>query len=395
MTSATDTWGMHKEHFWLHGMRPGKHVRYDRALGLWNIYGYPEAVAVISDPKTFSSNTLRLASLSKEFVEGSLAQMDPPDHNKLRKLVSHAFTAKVVTDLTPRITELTCELLDQVADSDGIELVADLAYPLPVTVIAELLGVPAADRPLFKQWVDLLFERNQQFFLVKSAQEQEQRMADDIARLKPLRDYLAEHVADRRRKPRDDLLTRLVQAEVDNERLTSAEIITFARFLLIAGHVTTTMVLGNTLLCLDSNPVEFARVRADRSLLPGAIEESLRFFTPIAAQGRVANQVTELGGQTIEADQILVVWLAAANRDARQFPNPNVFDPARNPNQHIAFGRGIHFCLGAPLARLEGRIVLDILLNRFPSLRTDPSQPPTFMPMPTLTGVRTLPMLTS
>ena len=393
--SVTDTWDLNRQHFWLRGMRPGKPVRYDRSLGLWNVYGYPEAIAVLSDTRTFSSNTLRLASLSKEFVEGSLAQMDPPMHTKLRKLVSHAFTAKVVTDLAPRIAELTHELVDRIAGRDRIELVADLAYPLPVTVIAELLGVPTSDRPLFKKWVDVLFEKTQQFSLVRSAEEQEREIADDIRRIKPLRDYLAEHVAERRRRPRADLLTRLVEAEVDGERLTDAEVVTFARFLLIAGHVTTTMVLGNTLLCLDAHPDQYARVRSDRSLLPGAIEESLRFLTPIAAQGRVANTRTELGGQTIDEDQILVVWLAAANRDIRQFPDPDRFDPTRDRNQHIAFGRGVHFCLGAPLARLEGRIVLDILLDRFPVLRTDPSEPPQFMPLPTLTGVRKLPMLTS
>lgn len=205
--------------------------------------------------------------------------------------------------------------------------------------------------------------------------------------------YLGEHIRERRARPREDLLSKLVEAEVDGVRLGDAEITNFGMVLLVAGHITTTMLLGNTLLCLDAHPDQFERVRADRSLVPPAIEESLRFLSPFAAVSRVTNEETDLGGVRIPADQMLLLWIAAANRDPRQFAEPNVFDVTRDPNPQLGFGRGIHFCLGAPLARLEGRVALNLLLDRFPRLRTDPEHAPRFLPSPNMTGVSELPLL--
>ncbi|GAA4611567.1 cytochrome P450 [Saccharopolyspora hordei] len=393
MTTLADTWGINEAQFWLRGVRPDEPVQYDDKTGLWNVYGYPEIVQVLSDHATFSSATQRLVPdvAPKLTTEGNLVQMDPPEHNKLRKLVSHAFTPKVVADLEPRIAELTHELLDAV--TDRTELVADLAYPLPVIVIAELLGVPSSDRGLFKQWVEAMFDTTNGFTLKERSQEQEAYLARAMEQVEHLRDYLLEHVQQRRQQPREDLLTKLVQAEVDGARLTDGEAVNFAMVLLIAGHITTTMLLGNTVLCLDAHPEQFAAVRADRSLVPRAIEESLRFLSPFATVSRATWKESEVGGQVIPADQLLMVWVAAGNRDPRQFEDPDTFDVTRDPNPQIAFGRGIHFCLGAPLARLEGRVALNILLDRFPDLRTDPDAPPEFMPTPTMTGVRRLPLL--
>jgi cytochrome P450 len=205
--------------------------------------------------------------------------------------------------------------------------------------------------------------------------------------------YIGEHAARRRREPREDLLTELVQAEVDGVRLTDQEVINFANLLLIAGHITTTMLVGNTVLCLDAHPEERARVQADRSLVPAAIEESLRLLTPFPVLGRVTNAEVELGGRTIDADQLVMVWIAAANRDPRQFSGPDVFDVDRDPNPHLAFGRGIHFCVGAPLARLEGRIATNLLMDRYPGMRCDPLDPPVFQPTPNMTGAQRLPLL--
>lgn len=393
MTTLADNWGIHEQQFWLRGRQPDQPVQFAPELGMWNVYGYPEALQILSDPATFSSDTTRLLPDVDVPTEGSLVQMDPPEHRKLRALVSHAFTPKVVADLEPRIAGLTGELLDAVAGQDRMELVADLAYPLPVIVIAELLGVPSSDRHLFKQWVDKLLQNTVQFSLVDRSEEQERALADALEQSKHLTDYLGEHAAERARRPREDLLTRLVEAEVDGERLSPAGVANFANILLLAGHITTTMLLGNTVLCLNANPEQFVRVRADRSTLPAAIEESLRFLSPFAVLGRATLREVELGGARIPADQLLMVWVAAANRDARQFSDPDTFDPTRDPNPHLAFGRGIHFCLGAPLARLEGRIALNILLDRFPELRTDPQQPPEFIPSPNMTGVRRLPLL--
>lgn len=393
MSTNVETWGIHEQQFWLRGQVPAEPVEYLPDLGVWHVYGHQEAVRTLSDPATFSSNTNRKVPEAEGFTEGNLLQLDPPDHRKLRNLVSHAFTPKVIANLEPRIAELTNELLDTVSDRDHLELVADLAYPLPVIVIAELLGVPASDRALFKQWVDGMFANSQQFSLTKKTAEQDREMKAVLEETERFTSYLGEHTAQRRRNPREDLLSKLVEAEVDGERLTDAQVVNFALILLIAGHITTTMLLGNTALCLDRHPEQAARVRADRSLIPAAIEESLRFLSPFAAVARITNTEVELGGHTIPSDEMLLIWVAAANRDPRQFTNPDTYDVSRDPNPHVAFGRGIHFCIGAPLARLEGRVALDILLDRFPLLRTDPASPPEFLANPNMTGVRTLPLL--
>jgi cytochrome P450 len=394
-TTLADNWGVNKQQFWLRGEVPDP-VRFDEQTGIWNIYGYPEVLTVLSDPRTYSSNVRR--ALPDGFVpdmdkrtEGNLLQLDPPDHTKLRKLVSHAFTPKVIADLEPRIAALTHELLD--AAGPELELVTDFAYPLPVIVIAELLGVPSSDRHLFKQWVDKLLENSTEFSLVEQSNKQKKSMEESLAQQKHLTDYLAGHAAERRRHPREDLLSKLVEAEVDGERLSDNEVVNFANVLLIAGHITTTMLLGNTVLSLDAHPEEFARVRADRSTVPAAIEESLRFLSPFATLARATTTEVEVSGRRIPADNLMLVWVAAANRDPRHFENPGVFDPSRKPNAHVAFGRGIHFCIGAPLARLEGRIALNILFDRYPGLRTDPARPPEFIPSPNMTGVRKLPLL--
>ena len=326
------------------------------------------------------------------FSEGNLLNMDPPQHTKLRRLITHAFTPKVVAGLEPRIAELTHELLDATEGRDRLDLVADLAYPLPVIVIAELLGVPASDRGLFKTWVDAMLSQTKQFSLVDDSEEQKRSTEYAMDQARQLADYIAGHVAERRRAPREDLLSKLVLAEVDGERLTDGEAAMFGMILLVAGHITTTMLLGNTVLCLDNHPEQLAGIRADRSRVPGAIEEALRYFSPFAALGRATMTDVEIGGAHIPADSLIMCWLAAANRDPRAFTEPDTYDSTRYPNQHVAFGRGIHFCAGAPLARLEGKVALNILLDRLPGLRTIPDDPPTFVPAPTMTGVSRLPL---
>lgn len=393
--TVAEKWDVHPEHFWLHGHRPESPIQYDEKNGLWNVYGYPESVEILSDAETFSSNTLRLfAGADPSHNEGNIVQMDGPAHRNLRRLVSRAFTPKIVADLEPRISSLTHELLDAAAGTDRIELVTGLAYPLPVIVIAELLGVPSSDRHLFKQWADTMFESSNQVSLADGGADNMREFEAAEAAMQPMNDYLLEHASQRRRAPREDLLTQLVQAEVDGRRLTDKEVVMFAAILLAAGHITTTLLLGSTVLCLDANPDQAARVRADRSLVPPAIEESLRQLSPFPVIARATQTDVEIAGQRVPADQMLMIWLAAANRDPRQFADPDTLDPTRDPNPHLGFGRGVHFCLGAPLARLEGRVAVNALLDRFPTLRTDPDDPPVFMPSPQLTGVRSLPLLT-
>ncbi|WP_027940596.1 cytochrome P450 [Amycolatopsis taiwanensis] len=396
MVTISDAWGIGQAQFWLRGKQPDQPVCFDVAAGVWNVYGFPETLAVLSDPKTFSSDTARVVPEQFHLLaDGNLGELDPPRHTKLRKLVSHTFTPKVVAGLEPRIAALTHELLDAVAGRPRIELVADLAYPLPVTVIADLLGVPASDRHLFKESVDKMVGSSGQFSLVHHSEEQDSALRTTKEQIENIAGYLRDHVAHRRQRPRTDLLTQLVEAEVDGERLSDAEVVNFAIILLFAGHITTTMLLGNTVLCLDAHPEQFAKARADRSIVPAVVEESLRLFSPFAVISRVTTADVLLGEQHLPADQLVRLWLAAANRDPRQFADPNSFDPTRDPNPHLGFGRGIHFCLGAPLARLEGRVVLNILFDRFAHLRSDPDDPPRFIPAPSLTGVSKFPLLTS
>ncbi|MEV5414243.1 cytochrome P450 [Thermopolyspora sp. NPDC052614] len=399
MADILDRYHPPEKLFWLHRPCPVPPVRYDGDTRVWNVYGYPETHEILADPATFSSETLHL--FPKELMPGEeelstagfITQLDPPEHGKQRKLISSAFTRTVVADLEPRIAALTRELLDAARDRSRLELVADLAYPLPVTVIAELLGVPVGDRALFKRWADAFFHRDTRVSLAEPTEKQISYARESTRAWREMSDYLCGHAAERRRRPRADLLTRLVEAEVDGERLPDDQVVNFAIILLLAGHVTTTMLLGNTVLCLSALPEQQDKARADRTLIPAVIEESLRFLTPFAALGRRTTRETEVGGVMIPPEQMILVWIAAANRDPRQFPNPDCFDPGRDVNPHLAFGRGIHFCVGAPLARLEGRVALNILLDRFDPLRVDPGEAVEFLPSPTMTGVRRLPLM--
>ncbi|GAB2981076.1 cytochrome P450 [Amycolatopsis acidiphila] len=391
--TGTMIWEHNEKHFWLRGERPERMVSFDESLGYWNVYGYPEALRTMTEPATFSNNTARMTPTPPELLAGNLVQMDAPEHLKLRNLVTHAFTQKTVMDLAPRIRGLATELIDAIEDPTRIELVDDLAYPLPVIVICELLGIPAADRDLFRGWVEAMLEKTKAFTLTKPEEELAQDIQEYMERFQPFRDYLHACAEERRRRPREDLLSGLVAAELDGNRLSDNEIVNFVRFLLLAGHITTSLLLGNTVLALDAFPEQARLVRENPDAISGAIEESLRFLSPFASMGRVTTSEVELGGEKIGKDQLLIVWIAAANRDARQFTDPDTFDLTRSPNPHIAFGRGAHFCLGAPLAKLESRIALSVLYKRFPKLRTDPGRPPVVMESPNMTGVGKLPLI--
>jgi cytochrome P450 len=397
MTTVVDRWDIHPGHRWLRGERPDTPVVFDEAQGLWNIYGYAECQRMLAEHKTFSSGTARLlpVSVDSSLMEGDLSQMDPPKHMKFRKLVSHAFTPRLIAAMEPRIEEIVRDLLEEVAGKPEIELVADLAYPLPVIVIAELLGVPASDRDLFKTWADNIIESFSGYSFLDDSEKGQQDIEKGTQQMQPLLEYLRGHLADRRRTPRDDLLTHLAQAEIDGDRLTDNEVVNVANIMLITGHITTSMVLGNTVLCLDAYPEQFERLRADRSLAVPAMEEALRMLPPSTVLTRATEVDVEIGGTHIPKDQLLFLWLGAANRDPAVFDDPGTFNPARNPNPHFGFGRGIHFCIGAALARMEGQAALNGLLETFPVLRTDPATPPAFFPTPDMIGVAKLPLHTS
>jgi cytochrome P450 len=350
---------------WLEASRAHGQVHFDDRQQCWQVLGHPEAVAVLSDPAVFSSDLTALQPDQDDFVlfqRGNIVRMDPPQHRKLRTLVSQAFTPRVVADLEPRIAELTTQLLDRAGDR--FDLVDALAYPLPVIVIAELLGVPTADRALFRRWADALFA--QEIDPDESLRDAGERALVAVApTMHEMNAYFLDHIRSRRAHPGHDLTSKLVQAEVDGERLADEEIIGFVGLLLIAGHITTTATLGNSVVCFQEHPDAVAEVRADPTLLPGAIEEVLRVRTPFPRLARMTTVDTEVGGVPIPAGQVVLPWLTAANRDERVFAEPGRFDVHRTPNPHLAFGHGIHFCLGAPLARLEARVALRLVLERY------------------------------
>jgi cytochrome P450 len=353
---------------WLRDMRERHPVWRDR-YGSWHVFRYADVARVISNPRVFSSDEARVLPAVDKFSAGNLLRTDPPRHHTLRRLIGAAFSPTVITALAPRIATLTHELLDATGGATEFDLVSALAYPLPVTVIAELLGLPTADRGLFQSWTDKVLTLDVAGpYDPEFARKLDEATADMLA-------YLYEHCADRCAHPRGDLISKLAAVEADGERLSDEEVVNFSVVLLIAGHITTTALLGNTVLCLDEHPDVDTELRADRSLVPAALDEVLRYRSPFTQVLRVTMTETELGGQVIPADALISPWLLSANRDEREFPNPDRFDIHRAPNRHLAFGHGIHFCIGHLLARMEGRIAVGVLLDRYTQIRLTPGAP--------------------
>jgi cytochrome P450 len=376
-------------------MRRASPVVYDERAAYWAVYRYRDVRQVLFDHDAFSSDRTRLlagqdpATIEQVRVASSLVGTDPPRHRLLRDLVSRAFTPRAIARLEPRIAELTHALLDQVLPAGQMDLITDLAYPLPVTVIAEMLGVPTSDRPIFKRWADALLSasRGELPTAVDSPIVRERlRLQQEMT------DYFRDTVQRRRAAPKDDLISGLVAAEVEGQRLSEPEILAFANLLLIAGHITTTNLLGNAMLCLLEHPGQLARLRAQPALVPSAVEEVLRYDGPVQAIARFVARDTEVGGQSLRAGQRVLGWIGSANRDESVFAEPERFDVARDPNPHLAFGFGIHFCLGAPLARLEARMALSSLLARLEHVELSGTVAPELTGSSFLRGVVRLPL---
>ncbi|MFI6596589.1 cytochrome P450 [Nonomuraea sp. NPDC050536] len=346
---------------WLREMRDSQPVWVD-SFGMYHVFRYDDVRAVLGDHQRFSSDRTRLMPEADGFGKGGITMIDPPEHRRQRKLITAAFTPQSIAALEPRVGQIADELLDALPGPD-FDLVAELAYPLPVIVIAELLGVPASDRDLFRAWSDRLMS-------LQVADYADPGLARTVAEaMAEMNDYLREHCARRRRDPRDDLLTRLVQAEVDGERLDPEQVVNTASLILLAGHVTSTVMIGNTVLCLAGEPEAERKVRADPTLIPQALEESMRLRSPFMQAGRVTTTEVEVAGTTIPANRFVMAWLLSANHDERHFDDPERFDLGRGLTGQLAFGHGVHYCLGAQLGRLEGRIALERLLGRFSSVR--------------------------
>jgi len=340
-------------------MRATAPVFEDDQSGSWHVFRYDDVQRVLSEHATFSS---RLGgdspSGSGQLFAASLITTDPPRHRQLRSLVTQAFTPKAVDALAPRIAGLTSELLDGIMARGSADLIQELAYPLPVIVISELMGIPAQDRERFKHWSDVIVSQTRTG----------PASGDHSATASEMIGYFVALIDQRRSRPGRDLISTLLAAEIDGQKLTVPELLGFCSLLLVAGNETTTNLIGNAVLCLAESPGTLKRVLTEPALLPQTLEEVLRFRSPVQSMYRVAVAETVLGGQRIPAGAPIVAWIGSANRDGQQFQRPAEFDADRNPNRHLAFGHGIHFCLGAPLARLEARIAVEALLARLPGL---------------------------
>jgi cytochrome P450 len=342
----------------------------DGETPIWFVTRYEEAAAVLLDDARFARDP-KLALTAEELgarpahaaalpFENHMLNRDGDDHRRLRRLVTKAFTPRMVEQLRPRIQAIADELLDAVAARGSMDLAAEYAFPLPITVIAELLGVPAADQDRFRRWSDAIITP----VLTDEALE------GFFAEMGAFVEYLTAFFAERRASPTDDLVSALLRARDEGDALSEDEVFGTVVLLIVAGHETTVGLIGNAVLNLLEHPAELARVREDPSLLPGAIEEVLRREGPVERTlNRWATTDVELGGQTIRRGELVIAIVNAADRDPERFAEPDRLDVGRIDTRHLAFGRGSHYCLGAPLARLEAEIALATLLRRLPNLR--------------------------
>jgi pimeloyl-[acyl-carrier protein] synthase len=368
-------------------LRSAGPVVWASSLGRWLVTGHAEIAEVLRDDR-FSADRRKwqgFAPIIEPAPEGARSMLvtDPPDHTRLRTLVQQAFTPRTVEQLRPRIETLVEEALRAAEERGGMDLVGDLAYPLPVTVIAELLGVPVQDRASFRRWSDALVG-------ALDPVASTDRRAVALAARDALHTYLRRVIAERRAVPRDDLISRLVEAEEQGDRLSGPELLAMGVLLLVAGHETTVNLIGNGVNALLAHPDQLARLQQEPELIEPAVEELLRYDAPVQLTGRVALEELELGGRQVAPGQMVTLLLGAANRDPHVFADPEQLDLGRDPNPHLAFGRGIHFCLGAPLARLEAQIAIGALIRRFPSLRL--AGVPKRRPTVTLRGFASLPL---
>ncbi|WP_423745037.1 cytochrome P450 (plasmid) [Haladaptatus sp. SPP-AMP-3] len=349
---------------WYREMRERAPVRYDPTRKVWDVFRYDDVKEMLDDDERFSVSPRNASGFQEPEGEeagvmlDTMLLQDPPRHDELRGVVDEEFSPRTIRELEPRIRELTTELLDDILDNGNeIDLVEEFAYPLPVIVIAELLGVPPEDREQFKTWSDAIV----------SAASEDESGAEFVERQEEMRQemafYFIQLMEDRRENPRDDLISTLVTAEIDGEPLTHREILGTCILLLVAGNITTTNLITNAMRCFDEVDAVDELAGDDRALTT-AIEEVLRYRSPVQAMTRVAMEDVTMHDETIEEGDQLVVWLGSGNRDERQFDDADEFRPDRTPNQHFGFGYGTHYCLGAPLARLEAKVALSELLSR-------------------------------
>ncbi|MGQ0718259.1 MAG: cytochrome P450 family protein [Pseudonocardiales bacterium] len=355
----------------------------------WLITGYDEARTALHDPRLVKSEAT-MANIGRDLlpppvfaaISHHMLNNNPPDHTRLRRLVTAAFTRRRVEQLAPRIQQITDELLDAIAGAEQVDLIDSFAYPMPLTVICELLGVPTDRRTEFRDWTSIMVTG------VLAGPD------TYLAATTAMVSYLRELIDAKRATPADDLLSALVAVRDGADRLTEDELTSMAFLLLVAGHETTVNLIGNGVLALLTHPEQLALLRAHPDRLPTAIEELLRYDGPLqVATFRLTTEPVDIGAVTIPAGEIVMSGLLAANRDPACTTQPDTLDVTRTDNPHLAFGHGIHHCLGAPLARMEGRIALGTLLDRFPRLRLAvPAEQLTWKPSILMNSLTALPV---
>ncbi len=381
------------------GLRNAAPVYFWEPWGMWFLSTYADCVTVLKDARMGREfdralTPEQLAALPKppeqqqpliDMERNWMLLRDAPTHTRLRALVHKAFTPRMIERLRLHIEEITTDLLNAAQDKGQMDVIADLALPLPVTVIAELVGIPPEDRTVFRRW------SNDLAFTLELTDDPAVYDQGAVATVE-FTAYIKGLIAERRAHPQEDLLSALVAAEEGGDKLNEAELIATVSLLLVAGHETTVNLIGNGMLALLHHPDQFATLKADPSLARNAVEEMLRYDSPVQLTGRAVLEDMPLGDYVVKRGQQVATLLGAANRDPNQFADPNTFDITRvGADKHIGFGNGIHFCLGAPLARLEGTIAISMLVQRFPDLELAVDTPK-YRPTYVLRGLESLPV---
>ncbi len=360
-------------------------------LGFWVLTRYEDVVTALRDPRLAKEAIAAVIAArygaAMPAMGLSMLDRDPPDHTRLRGLVNKAFTPRVVEGLRPHIQKIVDGLLARVEGVGSMDLIEEFAYPLPVIVICQMLGVPVEDRERFKEW-GLDIARGLDAILLPPDSDVAQRSA---AARRALADYFRALIAERRTSPRGDLLSALIAAEEAGDKLSEDELLATCILLLVAGHETTVNLIGNGTLALLRHPDQLRRLREDPRLIGSAVEELLRYDGPVQRTTRIPSAEVTIAGRTIGKGEMVMPFIGAADRDPAQFPDPDRLDITRTDNRHIAFGWGIHFCLGAPLARVEGQLAINTLVQRLPKLALA-TDTPDYRQSLTLRGLNALPV---